>query len=129
MSSLAVEPDVYTPSLGVSGDYIDNIPSFASLPSGLRCACGTTTVFSTSQKFKTHTRSQRHIKWLVDVNANRGNILIENAEQKRLIVEQRIILARLENDLKAKTVTIDCLSRQIAIMQNPEPTVNLLEFD
>jgi hypothetical protein len=129
MSSLALEPDVYTPSLGTSGDYIDNVPSFTNLPSGLRCACGTTTVFSTSQKFKTHTRSQRHIKWLVDVNANRGNMLIENAEQKRLIIEQRLILARLENDLKAKTVTIDCLSHQIALMQNPKPTMNLLDFD
>jgi hypothetical protein len=128
-SSLALEPDVYAPSLGESSEYVDKIPPFVNLPSGLRCVCGTTTVFSTAQKFKIHTRSQRHVKWLVDVNANRGNMLVENAAQKRLISEQRIILARLENDVKVKMVTIDCLSRQIAQMQNPAPMVNLLEFD
>jgi hypothetical protein len=130
-SSLALEPDVYVPSIDLNGNYVDVVPPFVMLTSGLRCVCGTATIFPTAAKFKTHTRSQRHVKWLVGVNANRGNLLTENAAQKKLIIEQRLILARLENDVRSKSVTIDCLSRQIASTQdqNTRVAVNLLDFD
>ena len=130
-SSLALEPDTYAPSSDLSGNYVDVAPSFVTLTSGLRCVCGTMTIFPSAAKFKIHTRTQRHVKWLVDVNANRGNLLTENAVQKKLIAEQRLIIARLENDIKSKSVTIDCLSRQIASTQDQENRVaiDLLDFD
>ncbi len=37
---LVVESDIYSPSIGESGEYIDKIPPFTNIKNGLRCQCG-----------------------------------------------------------------------------------------
>jgi hypothetical protein len=38
---LAVESDIYSPSIDDKGNYVDRIPSFNNIKNGLRCPCGT----------------------------------------------------------------------------------------
>lgn len=37
---LAIEPDIYSPSVDEKGNYIDKIPSFSLIKNGLLCPCG-----------------------------------------------------------------------------------------
>jgi len=37
---LALEPDMYAPSINESGNYVDKVPSFHVVKKGLYCLCG-----------------------------------------------------------------------------------------
>ena len=134
---LATETDVYSPCVDTFGNYIDKIPSFASLPNGLRCPCGgRKDKYTTIQTFRTHTKTLIHQKWLAQLTANKTNYYKENEDQKITIHNQKIIIAKLEQELIVKTRTIDYLSTQLVANLPKEPAgcpsgvvCNLLEFD
>ena len=61
---LIVEPDIYSPSVDDSGNYVDKIPSFNNLKNGLRCPCGTRKdkCYETTVNFSTHIKTKKHVK-------------------------------------------------------------------
>ena len=60
---ITITPDIYTPSVNNTGNYIDNIPI---IKNGLFCPCGTRKdkTYENTTKFASHIKSKSHQKWL-----------------------------------------------------------------
>jgi hypothetical protein len=129
-TNLAVEADIYCPGVDASGNYIDKIPSFASLPSGLRCPCGTRKdkSYTTHATFSAHMKTKTHLQWIKDLNLSKSNFIKENTELKELVKNQKLIIARMEKDLLTKLQTIAFLSEQLSKKADIK-IENLLDFD
>lgn len=128
---LSVESDIYTPSLDDSGNYIDKIPKSSQFKNGLRCPCGTRNdkVFDKYSNFAIHIKSKHHQQWLTNVNLNKANIYVENLQLKELVVNQKLIIAKLEINVKNKINTIDILTKELVKKQVYSPAIDLLDFD
>ena len=122
---IALTPDTYVPVVDDSGRYSDKIPI---IKHGLCCPCGATRdkVYQT-QQFRIHIKSKSHQKWLQTLNNNKTNHYAELLEIREIVSQQKIQLARLENQLITKSLTIDMLTEQLAsIKNNYVPTADLL---
>jgi hypothetical protein len=128
--SLILEPDMYAPSIGADGEYVDQIPPAPHFKNGKRCACSRTDkIYVSRAAFNTHVKSATHQRWLQNLNANRANHLAELEDAKRLIDQQKRIIAQLEHEVSGLTVAIQSLSRQqMAIQQSQSPVIDLLDF-
>jgi hypothetical protein len=122
---LIVQPDIYSPSIDDNGNYIDKIPSFYYIK-GLNCPCGTRKdkSYDSYSCFSAHTKTKCHQKWLTNLNLNKANYYAENEKLKETVQNQRLIIAKLEKEIRTKIMTIDYLTQQIV-----KPTANLLDFD
>jgi hypothetical protein len=110
---ISLTPDTYSPNVNSDGNYVDHTPV---IKHGIYCLCGSRQdkVYSSASKFSAHIKTQRHQKWLVDVNNNKANFFIEDEKNKVLINNQRKIIAQLENKIQIKIVIIECLTKQIS---------------
>jgi hypothetical protein len=129
---LCVEPDMYVPSIDDTGKYVDKIPSFNIMKKGLRCPCGSRKdkVYETHKIFSAHINTKIHQKWLADLNLNRANYYMENEQLKTTLQNQRLIIAKLENDIQNKIMTIDYLTQQLINKTNTANVVtDLLDLD
>jgi len=134
--SLITDSDDYSPGISNDGSYIDQIPSFKQHSQGLRCPCNNH-VFHGRTNFATHTKSDRHKKWLESQNANRNNHAVELEKERQLVKEQKLIIARLElevarleRNMLKMTEMIHMLSdinRKTPLTQQ-ETTLDLLDF-
>lgn len=126
---LIAEPDIYAPSVDDTGTYTDKIPAFNNIKQGLRCPCGSRKdkIYATHSIFSQHIKTKTHSKWLEDINANRTNFYIDNIKLNELVNNQKIIIARLEQNCHNKSMTIDYLTQQLH--SNIQPKTDLLLFD
>jgi hypothetical protein len=125
---LVVEPDIYSPNIDDFGNYIDIIPNMRK---GIRCPCGSRKdkIYETYSIFSAHIKTKTHQKWLTLINQNKANYYVENLKLKETIQTQRLIIARLDNEMNNRIKTIDYLTEQL-LKSNKEKTVtNLLELD
>lgn len=133
--SLILEPEIYSPSISNDGSYTDVIPPFAHLPHGLRCPCSNRRdqKYETRPSFVLHTKTAMHQRWLQSLNANRTNHFAELDQAKITIANQKLVIAQLEREVRQMTITIQCLSRQLAAAPQPsaniQPAIDLLDFD
>jgi hypothetical protein len=128
---LAVESDIYTPSISNEGNYIDIIPSFNNIKYGLICPCGSRKdkKYLTNSFFASHLKSKCHQNWLINLNLNRANHYIENKELVEILKNQRIIIGSMEKKINQKNVTIDLLMNQINQLKlNNNTVTNLIDF-
>ena len=125
---LITQPDMYSPSIGDNGNYIDKIPTFNNIKHGLRCPCGSRKdkVYDTRTIFSAHIKSKAHQNWLQELNLNKANYFSENEELKQIIANQKLIISQ-------QASTISFLNYQQMIMSQTVPKfmneMNLLEFD
>ena len=72
-----------------------------------------------------------HQKWLEQLTVNKTNYYQENEEFRQTIHNQKLVIARLENELRMKTRAIDYLSSQLGSFITQKECVigNLIEFD
>ena len=126
---LVTEPDVYSPSINDMGNYVDKIPAFNNIKHGLRCPCGSRKdkTYDTHSIFASHIKTKKHQSWLVDMNLNKTNFYLENISLKNTITNQQLIIAKMENDINNRTMTIDYLTKQI--VSNSTAVNDLLDFD
>ena len=126
---LVTEPDLYSPSINDIGNYVDKIPSFNNIKHGLRCPCGSRKdkTYDTHSIFASHIKTKKHQSWLVDLNLNKTNFYLENISLKNTITNQQLIIAKMENDINNRTMTIDYLTKQI--VSNSTAVNDLLDFD
>jgi len=126
---LITEPDLYSPSINDIGNYVDKIPSFNNIKHGLRCPCGSRKdkTYDTHSIFASHIKTKKHQSWLVDLNLNKTNFYLENISLKNTITNQQLIIAKMENDINNRTMTIDYLTKQI--VSNSTTVNDLLDFD
>jgi len=128
---LAVESDIYIPSIDDLGNYVDKVPSFAIAKHGIRCPCGSRKdkIYQNTSVFSAHIKTKSHQKWLTGINANKANYYIENEGLKTTVQNQRLIIAKMEKDLQNKSMTIDYLTGQILQQNKPTVVNDLLNFD
>ncbi len=127
---LAVDSDIYEPSIGDDGNYSDYLPSSSKFKNGLRCPCGARKdhVFDSRQSFNIHIKTKTHQKWLAELNTNKMNYYTECEKLKDVVNSQKLIIAKMENELNIKLKTIDYLSHQL--MEKDKIYVkDLLSFD
>ena len=123
------EPEFYTPSLDNSGIYVDKIPVSTTFSIGIRCPCGRNTVHKTRSAFSTHIKSKCHINWLSDLNANRNNHLLECEHLRETVHTQRIIIAKMEKEIEAKTLKINYLTQIIEQSSSSQINNKLCKVD
>ncbi len=128
---LAVDSDIYEPTIDENGNYLDYLPPSGKFKNGLRCSCGTRRehVFDTRQSFSLHIKTKTHQKWLLDLNSNKLNYFTENIKLNETINNQKLIIAKLqrENDENIKFITH--LTKKIEMKDNPNIVPDLLTFD
>ena len=125
---LVVEPELYCPSVGADGAYIDNIPP--SLKNGIQCPCGSRKdkVYDSSSSFSAHLKTKIHQKWLNSLNLNKANYYTECIKLQDLVKNQQLIIGRLERTIQANTTAIEVLSSEIDKLRTPPP-LDLLIYD
>ena len=127
---LAIEPDIYSPSVDEKGNYIDKIPSFSLIKNGLLCPCGSRKdkYYQSHSSFSTHTKTKNHQTWLSNINLNKVNYYIENEKMMENIQNQRLIIAKLEKEINNKNMTISYLTQNLN-NQTCKTVNNLLDLD
>lgn len=134
---LATEPEYYTANIDNDGSYVDKIPSFHLLQNGIRCSCGSRKdkVFNNYASFSGHIKTLCHRKWLETLNQNKHNYYKENEDMKVTIVNQRLIIARLEKEIISRNNTIEQLTQHNLLLKEKyeyreknNTTCNLLDF-
>uniref|UniRef100_A0A6C0B8V3 Uncharacterized protein n=1 Tax=viral metagenome TaxID=1070528 RepID=A0A6C0B8V3_9ZZZZ len=130
---ISLTPDIYTPSVDETGNYIDNIPP---INHGLKCPCGSRkdVMFETKAKFSVHCKSSVHQKWLAILNQNKANHYTEMLKFKKIVESQQKIIAeqQLKIDLHKKELESKLHDKDIIIeFLNTKKTqvysVNLLD--
>ena len=128
---LVVEPDIYSPSINDNGLYVDKVPPFNYIKKGLMCPCGSRKdkLYESHSVFVSHTKTKTHQNWIEMLNLNKANFYVELEKSKEVISNQRLIIAKLENDVNNKIMTIDYLTQQLHKTQVSASAINLLDFD
>lgn len=145
-NDLALQSELYSPSINDNGEYIDKLPPKSHFLLGMRCPCGARSghVYSAASNFQTHMQSVAHKRWLTALNQNRHNHLRDKVELEALVKEQRCIIARLETQVQQQNTRISNLYRTISDLSSTvattigggaspppqqETNVNLLDLD
>ena len=125
---LLVEPDTYTPSIDANGNYIDKLPSHHIIKQGMYCVCGSrcNKLYDTPSKFNAHLKTKTHQKWLEQLNLNKANFFVESEKLKKTVHTQQVLIARLEQEVRNKSRTIDYMTQQLTAPVVPE--VDLLDI-
>ena len=115
---ISLTPDTYSPEIDSNGNYVDYIPI---IKSGIYCVCGSRQdkVYETRAKFNTHTKTQKHKKWLASMNDNKANFFVELEKSKELVKMQRKIIAEMETQLQVKTFAVEYLTQQLSNKMSP----------
>ena len=121
---LIVEPDIYIPSIDENGNYVDKIP-ILSKTEGIHCPCSRKDKI---YNFSQHMKTKCHQSWLKTINLNKTNYFMENMELRNTVLNQKLIIARMEKEINAKMIIIDCLTQQL-VKELPKMVDNLLDFD
>lgn len=124
---LALESDIYEPTIDNECNYIDYIPPSSKFKNGLRCPCGARKdhIFDSRQSFAGHIKTKTHAKWLIDLNNNKTNYYTECEKLKDVVNSQKIIIAQKDKEIsillekiQTKSNTIDILTNQLSANQN-----------
>ena len=130
---LANTPDIYAPSMDETGNYIDMVP--CSIDRGIICPCSSRKgkVYASKSKFSIHCKSKTHKKWIETLNHNKANHYVELITCKEVLEQQKQIIAKLENDVMKKGMTINYLTEEIMKWKHKSShcttSVNLIDFD
>lgn len=135
-TELATQPFQYEPSVGENNLYVDRDPPRSTFTRGVRCGCGSTTLFQSLSNFKQHRGTGIHVKWMETLNNNKNNHLTELLQLRDIVKQQQVLIAErdkkiieLEQKIHCRETTIKTLS---SILSNPsnlpaEEPVNLLD--
>ena len=130
---LALESELYCPSIDELRNYVDKIPNCFKY--GIRCPCGSRKdkVYSSQLIFSTHIKSKRHKELLSNMNLNKVNHYMENEDLKKTVQNQKLIISKLEKELQNKTIIVDYLTQQFINKNNfdfssTSITTNLLDI-
>ena len=125
---ITLTPDMYTPAVDDTGNYVDSIPVIRH---GIFCLCGSRKdkSYETAIKFSSHIKSKTHQKWLLNLNQNKANYYVEMMKSKEIIENQQKLISQLEIQVQKKILTIDYLTEQLMNeKKNKHPTSDLLDM-
>ena len=120
---LAITPDIYCPTI-IKGDYSDYVPP-VSKGGGLKCPCnGCNRVYASKDRFKTHTNSKGHKRWLANLNADRANHYKQLMEAEANMKTQRLIIAKLSQQVAELSLAL-----ATSKAHSTQESVDLISFD
>ena len=127
---LVVEPELYSPSIGLDGGYIDKVPSSCAIKNGIQCPCGSRKdkVYDSISSFSSHLKTKIHQRWLTVLNLNKANYYTECIKLQDVVKNQQLIIGRLERTIQTNITTIEVLSSEIDKLRKPPP-IDLLIYD
>jgi hypothetical protein len=129
---LALEPELYSPSIDNNGNYIDSVPPSNTMKNGIKCPCGGSRkniAFTKTSDFTKHTKTITHQKWLENINNNKSNLYVECYTLRKTIETQKLIIAEKEKMINSKEMIINCLTDQLEREKNKGcKTENLLDL-
>ena len=133
-TNLVTDSDIYCPFVNENKQYVDKIPSFTTLPQGLRCVCGARRdkTYNSHTIFAAHIKSKTHAKWLAELNVSHPNLYKENQEMKTTVRNQQMIISRMDREISDQSVTIRYLSRCVGNTSSAADGLGdelLLDFD
>ena len=128
---LIVDSDIYEPCIDENSNYSDYLPSSNKFKNGLRCPCGSRKehIFDTRQSFASHIKTKTHLKWISDLNSNKMNYFTENIKLNETIMNQKLIIAKMQRENDENIKLIAHLTKKIELKENPNIVVDLLTFD
>lgn len=125
---LALEPEIYTPSLDNQGHYVDDHLNF-NISTGIKCICmGKNTTFTKKSQFTAHKKTKSHQKWLETLNNNKSNYFTKSIAQQELIEQQQIIIKNLEKEISKKDIIIEFLTNKNKYKTDNYEEINLIDF-
>jgi len=129
-TTIDTKPTFYEVGIDNLGNYIDVKPIFSKLPKGILCLCGTRKyqLYTNSNEFTRHCKTDRHREWLRQLNNNKYNYYAENVKLNDTIRNQQIIIKRLEQDVIVANKTIALLTEVNDKLKNPGYVSNILDL-
>ena len=133
--SLITDSDVYSLRINNDGLYEDDIPSsnYFTNEKQLKCPCNHNQ-FKSRYCLVSHTKTVIHKKWIETQNANRNNHHACLEEERKIVREQKIVIAQLQreilqlqNEKREFLRTIGFLSSNIVSRMPPLGTKNQTE--
>ena len=111
--SLALESDIYQPSIDDHGIYVDILPK--KFIYGVRCPCGSRKdhVYDNRSSFAQHVKTTTHKKWIDSLNANKDNFIVENTKLADCINNQKLVIAQLQREIDDQKSEIRRLSQEL----------------
>lgn len=116
-TTIATQPDTYAPIVNSEGNYVDKIPSQSAFTvSGLKCPCSIKKdqVYWTRAQFSSHVKTKTHQNWLCELSLSNMNYYSRVQDMEKMIKEQKIMIAKLERDVRNRDITIFTLTQQIS---------------
>jgi len=123
--SLITDSDDYSPE-NIDGKYIDRMPCFNNRPQGFRCPCSNKS-YTTRPLLASHIRTGIHKSWIESLNANRTNHYAELEKEKQVVHQQKIIIAKMEQEIARLERDKRNLMKTIHILSYVNPTQNATE--
>lgn len=126
---LALEPDMYSPSIDEAGKYVDeHITTFP-----LRCPCGSRKdqIYKTRGSFTAHCKTKFHTKWIERLNNNRMNHLTESIKLSETVKQQHILISERDKEIRRQTLVIQHLTDELLRLKDlstSHPPEDLLDF-
>ncbi len=98
----------YIPSVDAEGKYFDHVGTWSH---SMKCMCGGRGegVYETRTKFTAHCRTKCHQEWLAILTMSNQNYYNEVIKLRKLTDDLTHLVAKLSNDLSAKTLAYDSL--------------------
>jgi hypothetical protein len=126
---LALEPDMYSPSIDEAGKYVDEHTT--TFP--LRCPCGSRKdqIYKTRGSFTTHCKTKFHTKWIERLNNNRTNHLTESIKLSETVKQQHILIFERDKEIRRQTLVIQHLTDELLRLKDlstSPPPEDLLDF-
>ncbi len=127
---IALEPEIYCPSVDEQTNFVDKIPQIVA--PGIRCPCGSRKdkVYETRAQFTAHVKTGVHQKWLSDLNLNKVNLYSDNLKKDEVIASQQKIIAEQSNKIAQLKHELHTTSQCLAIQLNKHTVhTDLILFD
>lgn len=136
-NELTAQPNQYMPSLDSDNNYVDRVLTKPAFAAGIRCGCGTSSVFYNGTDFKQHCKTKLHNKWIQVLNQNKNNHLTELEQLREVVKQQQLLIAERDRkiiDMEGIIRTRETTIRTLSSMMNTTPIeqseeVNLLDID
>jgi len=126
---LALEPDMYSPSIDGIGKYVDE----GSNTFPLRCPCGSRKdqIYKTRPSFTAHCKTKFHSRWIERLNNNRTNHLTESIKSTETVKQQHILIAERDKEIRRQALVIEHLTDELLRLKDlslAPPPEDLLDF-
>ena len=124
---LATEPDIYCPTVNEEGKYCDYIGTFKF--NSMKCPCTFDHTYKTKTAFNQHCKTQRHTRWLNNLNVQHKNFYQEMVKANEIVKQQREMLIIRENEIQVLRLKLEAALRNRCAHAEVANLLDLTDYD